>query len=262
MEESYIDMLKQEYIDRKKRRPSYSERAYARDLKLSSGYISLLFNNKRDLSPKMSFKILENLSWKEEKSKKFIDSVKEQHFKIKKKDKEPASSEVKKYEMDHDYFKLIANVNHFLILEFIQTRKVKSKKEIIKYFGIDEIECDLVLKRLERLKLVDFKNEKYIAINENRHLKGTPSQAIRNYHKESISRSLDSVEKQSFEDRELRSVSLSLDKNKIDEAKKSIDKFVKNFMKKYANHIDGEIYQLNLQLFCHKQLLSKKEEKQ
>ena len=58
-------------------------------------------------------------------------------------------------------------------------------------------------------------------------VKGTPSQAIRNYHRQALEMSIESIESQGFDQRELRALTLSIDPKKIKSAKKSIDSFVK-----------------------------------
>jgi len=251
MNETYLDMLKEEYLDRKARSPLYSERAFARDIKLSSGFVSLLFHQKRRLSPKMCLKVLENLNWNEVKSQKFLNLVQKEQ--LKEVDAKPEGKDnIPSTEIDVDYFRLISNIDHILVLEFIQSRRVKGKEVICDYFGLNNMECDLILKRLERLKLVEFSPKGYSALPEKRKLRGTPSKAIRNYHKGSIQRSLVALDEQDFKKREIRSVSMSMDPKKVSEAKQDVDRFIKKFIKKFGDHSKGEIYQLNLQLFSQK----------
>lgn len=251
MQESYIDMLKEEFLERKKRRPHYSERAFARDLKLSSGFVSLLFNRKRGLSPKTSLDVIKNIGWGEEKSKKFFESVKEEQF--------VSTKEVSKkvviqneYQLAMDEFRLLANINHFVVLEYIQSRSHSSADDILANLNVDKMECELIIERLLRLKMIRKNKDFYEADGVNRKLKATPSEAIRNYHRQALNLAIHAIGEQSFDRRELRALTLSLDPKKIKQAKKAIDRFITNFNKSFGNKKNGEVYQLNTQLFSHK----------
>lgn len=253
MTADYIDMLKQEFLDRKSRRSQYSERAFARDLDLSSGFISLLFNGKRSLSPRTSLKIVKNLNWSELKTKQFMESVHASQLVENKKEKviKPA---VEDYELELDHFRLVSNVQHFAVLEFIQSRKVASVEMIAEYLGLEKLECEMLLKRLLRLSLIVEDKKGYKTSPKNRKLGGTPSEAIRNYHKQAIKMAHEAVDAQDFSKRELRALTLSIDPKKMKQAKASIDRFIKDFNNKYGNKSGGEIYQLNVQMFSHKKM--------
>lgn len=253
MDETYIEMLKQEFLDRKQRRSQYSERAFARDLELSSGFISLLFNRKRSLSPRTGLKIVKKLRWSELKTERFLDSVqKAQFFTQKKNDVQKKEREIiPDYEVEMDRFRLISNTHHFSILELIQTRKIKSVDQIIKKLKLQKTECEVVLSRLIRLNLIQFDGKCYTCAKSNRRINGAPSEAIRQYHHQVLELAIDSIESQSFEQRDLKSLTLSLDPQKIKQAKKTLSKFFTDFNKKFGNQENGEIYQLNMQLFSH-----------
>ncbi len=246
---TYVEMLKEEFLERKKRRPHYSERAFARDLKLSPSFMSLLFNGKRSLSPKTSLKIIKNIGWDEEKTDLFFNELRNEKF-----TPEAAnSSEVKtsERELELDTFKLISNVRHFAILEFIQSRNGCGLLGIIEAINVDKIECEMVLARLLRLGMVQFENDIYKAADVNRKVAGVPSEAIRNYHRQAIELACNSIDEQDFNTRELRALTLCLDPNKLKSAKKFIDQFITEFNKKFGNKKNGEVYQLNAQLFSH-----------
>lgn len=245
----YIDMLKEEYLERKIRRPHYSERAFARDLKLSSSFISLLFNRKRSLSPKTSIEIIKNIGWNDEKIEQFINALKSDQFAT-----SSLSTLDKDYvqrDLDLDEFKLISNVKHFAILEFIQSKTGCTPAKIIACIKIEKTECELILNRLLRLNMISKEGAHFYAEDVNRKVHGVPSEAIRNYHRQSINLALESIDEQDFNQRELRSLTLSIDPQKMKLAKKSIDEFITGFNKKFGNKKNGEIYQLNTQLFSH-----------
>ncbi len=75
------EWIKEIYLARKERNPSYSMRAFARDLKVSQAYISLLWNGKRPLSKKVANRMLENLKMPDDEIKKYgaiVEDLKQQ----------------------------------------------------------------------------------------------------------------------------------------------------------------------------------------
>lgn len=251
MTESYVDMLKQEFLDKKSRRPQYSERAFARDLSVSSGFISLLFNGKRSLSPKKGLELVQTLNWSEVKIKKFMGLLQDAQFVASPKRKD-ITKEIQEQELQLDEFRLISNAYHFIVLGFLQTRKGVEPSEISDYFDLEIIEVEMILKRLYRLGMIELDGMGYKASSKNLKLSSVPSEAVRAYHKQVVDMAYQSIEEQSFEKRELKALILSIDSKKIKQAKKSIATFFKGFNEKFGNKKNGEIYQLNVQLFSHK----------
>ena len=246
-----IEMLKQEFVDRKERRPQYSERAFARDLGLSAGFISLLFNHKRSLSPTMALKISQLLNWSESKSDAFIASVQQAKLSTRKSGDFPKDEDLIE-ELKYDQFRLISNVRHFAVLEFVENRKKATVEKICDYFSIGSAECEIILYRLTRLKMVRQQGNIYVAEPKKRKLKSVPSEAIRSHHSQCLDLAQKALVEQSFEEREFRSLTLSLDPKKIETAKKEMERFLSSFSKKYSTQSRGEVYQVNMQLFTHK----------
>jgi len=250
MTETYVDMLKQELLDRKERSSLYSERAFARDLKVSSGFISLLFNGKRFLSPRTAVRFVESLNWSEIKSQKFMQSVQDSQL-VQNASKSKPVHKIEDHELDLDQFRLIANLKHFVILEFIQSREKTNLQDIHKKINIENIELEMILKRLLRLGMISKIKSFYKSSDKNRKLKATPSEAIRNFHKNALLCAQKAVDEQAFEKRELKSLIMSVDPDKVHLFKKKISKFFKEFNEKYGNKKGGEVYQMNVQLFSH-----------
>ena len=127
MENDYVEMLKQELIERRQRRPEYSERAFARDIEVSPGFLSLIFHRKRLLSQQRAFKISARLSWTGSKVTYFLKSVNERLLEAHASDgsangaRAPRSDETYYLELDH--FNLIADPLHFAILELVDATK-------------------------------------------------------------------------------------------------------------------------------------------
>jgi transcriptional regulator with XRE-family HTH domain len=72
MELNYPKLLVDEFNARAaNRKGTYSLRAFARDLSLSPGYLSLVLRGYRRLSLATAYRICEKLGWPQEKSRQF-----------------------------------------------------------------------------------------------------------------------------------------------------------------------------------------------
>jgi len=71
----YIEMLRNELDNRFSSRPSYSLRAFARDLGPSPSQISLVLNKKLGLSKKSAVSISSRVNWAEAERALFCDLV-------------------------------------------------------------------------------------------------------------------------------------------------------------------------------------------
>lgn len=245
-------MLKQEYMDRKVRRPAYSERAFARDLKVSAGYVSLLFRGQRSLSPAKGLAIAQRLGWSEEKVNQFVASIQKQNLQT-----SAASSKIKSTsrpsgkfaDLELDSFRFIADLNHLAALTLIQSRQGLRSQEVAAVLEVSAVEADLVTARLVRLGLIKQDKQLLRSTKASVEIKDVPSEAIRSLHRQAIQKAEASIEGQPTETRNLAALTLSLDPAKMAGAKLFINRFLKSFEKKFGNADHGEIYQMNTQLF-------------
>jgi len=78
-----------------------------------------------------------------------------------------------------------------------------------------------------------------------------PSVAIRNHHRQMLTRAMESLEEQGVDEREITSKTLRMDPARMGDAKRDIRRFKQAFEKKYECLGSSAVYQLNLQLFPH-----------
>lgn len=250
---NYTEMLKQEYVDRKTRRPAYSERAFARDLKVSPGYVSLLFRGQRALSPAKGFEVAQRLGWPEEKTNLFVSAIQAKNLvssttsttKGKRKNGPFAKFE----ELELDSFRFIADLNHLAALTLVQSRDGQSVSSIAKVLAISIVEAELVVSRLKRLGLVAQDKGALKPSKKSVEIKEVSSEAIRSFHRQAIQKGEAAIDEQSVESRNLAALTLSFDMKRMTEAKLFINKFLKAFERKFGNANHGEIYQMNTQFF-------------
>ncbi|OIQ16173.1 MAG: hypothetical protein BM556_16065 [Bacteriovorax sp. MedPE-SWde] len=78
-----------------------------------------------------------------------------------------------------------------------------------------------------------------------------PSSAIKRHHYGMINRALEAIDEQDVSERQINSVTMKIKKKDIEDAKKSIFDFIKEFNNKFAVDDADDIYQLNIQMFKH-----------
>lgn len=242
-------MLKQEFLDRKQRRPSYSERAFARDLRVSPSYVSLLFRGLRTLSPAKALEFGQRLGWSERKVEAFLSLIHTHNLKRapgrRRQTQEPSHFT----ELDLDKFRFIGGVHHLAILSLVQSREVRAATTVASELNIPQGEAELALARLLRLGLITYEHGRFKPQRQNLEIKETPSEIIRALHRQVIEFAARSVDGQSVEERNLASLTLSFDSERIGEAKACITRFLKSFHKRFGHARGGEIYQMNTQFF-------------
>lgn len=263
-------MLKQEYADRKARRPAYSERAFARDLKVSAGYISLLFRRRRSLSPTKGIEIARRLGWPDEKTKLFVSMIQGEALEASERARARARGEsgegngtgtrdndaahsrpgVRFAELEMDKFRFIADLHHLAALALVQSRSGLNPEEIARRLDLPLVETELIVGRLARLGLVEWLEGGLRSANGSLEIKEIPSEAIRAFHRQAIQMAEAAIEGQPVEMRNLAGLTLSMDPARMGEAKVAINRFLKSFEKKFGNAQNGEVYQICSQLFA------------
>ncbi len=238
----HVDLLILEHIRRKNINARYSERAFAKSLGLSPGFLKLLFQGKKNISQSRAKIVADRLNWTQSQKSTFLKSV-------------PASSKVEKMLKnkfvlsDTDFFE-VSDWFHFAIIELIKVKKGKvTTDQICKEFNISRTEADFALKHLVRLEILKTKDSKIYSAPDKYEIPSVSSSGIRKYHKQMLNRAIEAIEDQPMEQRDLRGLTLAFDQKQISEAQKEIQKFVTHFEKKFVPQAANSVYQLSLAFF-------------
>lgn len=78
-----------------------------------------------------------------------------------------------------------------------------------------------------------------------------PSDAIKSHHKGMMQRALEAIEEQKVEERHFNSLTISINADKLSEAKQAITNFIRDFQSKFEDQNSNHVYQLNAQFFEH-----------
>jgi uncharacterized protein (TIGR02147 family) len=192
-------LIKETLSERISLNPSYSLRAFARDLKISPQQLSNFLNGKRGISEKVAAHIAQRLGLSEEETARFCQTISAQFSRSKTK-KAIATAHLKQFELNEgltknlelDFFKTISQWHHLGLMELIKISKNKSSTKLFsKRLGIPETEILMSLQRLERLELIT-KTAQGWKLNQDTVIadKGIPSEAIRHFHQQLLEKSI------------------------------------------------------------------------
>lgn len=258
--QSYVDLLKEELLRRKSKNSRYSLRAFSKQLQLSPAYISLVFRGRRHLSPYAAAQIAKKLRWSAEKQKYFVTlsefenpaTDKERLIALRRLHKQDARG-LQFHSLDVDVFATITNWYHNAILSLLTLPRSKPASStthgIAKRLGLDVMEAEIALKRLERLELVQKQKNHWVATQNFLRVKSTPSQAIRLYHQAVLQMAHQAIDEQPFEGRDFSNMTLTLDRSQLPLAKKKIAEFQSEMATLLEGKNPTEVYQLSVQLF-------------
>ncbi|MBC7465864.1 MAG: DUF4423 domain-containing protein [Bdellovibrio sp.] len=254
---SYRDLIKEEFAARIKKNKSYSLRAFARDLNISIGYLSMIFNGKRHLSLNGAMQITQRLQWSLPDQAYFVSLLEAENPKTEI-NKNFANERIQKIKRDHqkysqvdlDVFTSISVWYYGAIYTLLTMREFKGTVSAIsKKLNLQKTDVEVALQCLKRLGFVRVEKAVWHAISDNLKVKSAPSSAIRFYHRQMLDRASKALEEQKFEEREFSNITLTVDPSQIDLAKKKISEFQSEMAQLLEGKKDTELYQLSVQLF-------------
>ncbi len=253
---SYQDILKSKYSERCQKNARYSLRAYARDLGISPQRLSHIMNGKHGLSIEAAQEITKNLNLDENEAKFFCTLVQEKHARskvMKKKATEDLKSIKSQYkDLSLDHFKIIADWYHFAIMELTLLEGFQSDFAwMAKSLGIGIVEVKIAVERLLKLELL-VENDGQLSISGSFFAdpRGTPSEALRLFHRQLMVKASQALEFQSQEERDFSSTILAVDQKDLPRAKDVIKDFRNSFDQEFGkSQTKNNVYCLGIQFF-------------
>lgn len=233
MNSDYVDYLKDELSIRKSFNPSYSLRAFARDLEIAPSTLSEVLARKHHLSIRTATKLVEKLKIDDEQRQNFLDLVALESPQKEVEQKKIAARIKARFEtlnekMPLDLFKVISGWEHFAILELTKVKGFNpSVSWVAECLGLSE---DVIEEAIERLVQIDALlveenqwsvNEKY---GDNFVGYDIPSEAIKKFHQQCMQQILGKI-RLPIEVREYSSTLMSIDRSEYEAIKKIMKKF-------------------------------------
>ena len=249
-----VGILKTEMILRQQRNPSYSLRAFARDLATSPAALSLVLQGKRAVTTEKAIAWADSLKLTTDKRQTLLSAVtRDLEVRL-----DPIARKTRSLEermvymrLKHDEFAPISDWWHFGLMNLV---KLKNFENDIKWMssklGITSEQCTEALERLARLKLMEQVAGQWVRTSRSIETSSDlPSEAIKSFHRQNIRRALKTIDEVEVQDRDISSIIVATNKEKLAEAKKRIRLFRKE-LAEYLSSDDGdEVYSLNIQLF-------------
>lgn len=255
---TFQSMLKDEFSERKSRNSKYSLRAFARDLDLTSGFLTSLLKEKKALSFEKAIHVTQRLGWSEEKRSRFQNLVRWQKAKnlelkrqIESEMRQLETDPVRFSKLERDTFRIIADWYHYAILELSDLKQsiVADPKWVSARLNITESQATQAILRLKRVGLLVLKGKALVKSNKNYSFGDIPEAALRLHHTQFLNKASVALKTQDFPQRDFSSVTLSFDRADLEKAKEKIKKFRRDFMAEFSRENPDSVYQISIQLF-------------
>jgi uncharacterized protein (TIGR02147 family) len=255
----FRSLLREELIERCKRNPAYSARAFARDLRVSPAFVSQLLGGTRRLSEQKAHEVSRALSWPQQKSRVFTALVRYENARTTEA-KEGIFQELRTMpgalpsnyaftDLSLEYFRVISDWQHLAIAELSQIEGFRpDPRWIARKLGIRATEADVALERLKRIgMLVD--NGKGGLKKVDIRVGDSPSEAIRNFHRQMIEKARIALDKQSPSERDITGTTMAIDPSLLPKAQELIRAFRWQLMELLESGRKRSVYHLSVQLF-------------
>jgi len=227
------DLLRSVLAKRMAKNPSYSLRAFARDLEISHTYLSLVINGKKKLSRQKALRFAEVLGASGELNREALASAYDDYYNLK-----------------EEQFQVLNQWYHLPILDLTLTENFQPDIDwIARRLGIKPTQVQDAVDRLEKLGLL--KNWRKQA----KRLDVTTFQsheAVRAFHSQMIQKAMEALkspQQNDFEFREISGAVMTVNPKRLPEVKQKIKAFKKKLIDWLGGEEGTELFQLNLQFF-------------
>lgn len=263
-----VDKMKREFIARKQKNQSYSQRAYSKFLGLDQSLLSKVLSGRWSLSPSLQMKIglklgmsLIELSQLSEAQNKKPNRPQEEFKNI------------------EEEFQFLSNWYSFAILEYFKIPNISYEPALMaKTLGIQTFEVQDTLERLVHFNFIEKSGDSYHLKSPNNIWSNTAvtSLARQLLQKRIVEKSLVAIEETNFNYRYHSSLTISVDQSRMHEFKKKIDEIQRELseyfqppnpsLEPHSNHDQkhqpsclNEVYQLQIGFFPLTKNLKKQE---
>jgi uncharacterized protein (TIGR02147 family) len=159
--------------------------------------------------------------------------------------------------LDPSNYEILTDWCHIVIKQMIRdgSRRVDVKTLHRRLKGkVTEDRISLALSNLQKHGLIRFdQTEQVYRLRKASFATApdVPSEAVRRYHREMLSRAAEALEEESVDQREFATATFAFDRRHLSEVKNLIRQFRDRLEKLYASNQTDDVFQLNLQFFPH-----------
>ncbi len=252
--------LRDALVDKQQRNPSFSARAWARQMGFKGhSLLNFFLNGHRPVKPKHLSKVCKGLDFTDRERRYFEALV---HFTAadSPSEKEVYESWLKEFHPHHQFsyvelekFRSISNWIHMAVLEMTELKDFKAdpkwiEKRLGKKASVYQIQD--AIDRLIALGLLQEKDDALCKTHQRLTTpKDRPSQAIREHHKQVLALATQAIDEQDVSIRDYNSCTMTIDSTKLEKAKELIQEFRSKMAKHLETKNGDETYQLSVQFF-------------
>ncbi len=245
----YVQKIRHDFSIKQKSNSTYSLRAYARDIGLHHATLSQILKGRRPLPLKNASTVCDKLRLGPKERTLFMESL----FKSKTSlDEIKIDESDERFILDESYFKVIAEWEHFVVLDLFDISEFDfSLPEIAGRLGITLNRAEVVVTNLVTCGLLkQNQNNQWVKVHSNiRTTEDIKSQAIMAGNREAILISAKKLDEIEVELRDVSSMTIAMDLEKLPEVKTIIREFRQKMTALLRDGNKTDVYQLAIQ-FC------------
>lgn len=245
----YLAKIKEDFSIKQRNNPHYSLRAYARDIGIHPATLSQIIKGNRPLPQKDSNSVAARLGLGPVEKSLFVESLSRSKSAL---DQIKVSPIDNRLMLDESYYKIIAEWEHYALLELFNLKDFKrTKEEVARYLDLTMNRTEVVINNLIICGLLENDEDGYLSKvhSDVRTTEDITSQALRESHKETLDMGKEKLEKIATELRDYSSSTLALDLSKLPEAKIIIREFRQKMAALLEEGEKTEVYQLAIQFY-------------
>jgi uncharacterized protein (TIGR02147 family) len=233
--------LQNEFVERSRKNPKFSLRAFAKRLDIDPSTVSQLLSGKRRATPRVIAKICDQLSTPPKTRSHLMEGSKSRRT------AGPTFSQ-----LTMDAFAVIADWYHYAILELTFTKGFQSSPAwIAKKLKINPLEVKLAIERLKRLELLEEtegrlrKTKAFLTNGPD----GATAPALKELQRQVLQKALEAIDCVAQEDKDITSMTMAIDPSLLPEARKRIRNFRRELCVFLEQGQRKRVYHLGLQLY-------------
>lgn len=250
----FVEIIQIEFDRKRERNPSYSIRSFSRDLQIDASNLAKILSHKKKVGKLLRTRIATNLGFNQEEISQVLSGL----------DSRTANSHYTPHSLE--VFQIISQWQHYAILELVKIKSNKVSPAFIgQRLGISPKLAEASMKRLRQVGLLRI-NKKSGRLEASDEASSSisfhaTSKAHREQQKQILEGAIMALDQTPIELRSQSSVTMAIDVDKLDEARRLIKDFRRSLgrLLSSTNNLT-EVYQLSVSLYpVTKELKEKKQ---
>jgi uncharacterized protein (TIGR02147 family) len=238
--QTWLSNVLEEKMDKN---PMFSLRAFARLVDVSPAVLSRILSGKRNLTFNLAVRIADALHLGPEE--------RERLYSFYLSNDEPSAELKREKELSVDCFNAMKEWYHYGITQLMYTKNFREDhKWIAKMLYISELEVRIAIERLLRLEILD-RDENGNLYRTSTHLSTTTdvaSAGLRHFQKQILEKAIASLEEDDILERDITSITVAINEDKMKEAKAEIKKFRMRMSEFMGEGEKTRVYNLGIHL--------------